>query len=444
MQSIRPVMYLLYSLLFSAGLFLTAPYYLWRHRGQLRRHAWRERLGFLPFAANPGGPGAIWVHCVSVGETLSAVPLVQELRRAFPGRQLFMSHVTPAGRDAGEERLPGVAARFYLPFDWAWTVRRAIKTIRPALLVIVETEIWPNLLRATREDGCRVAIVNARISDRSLPRYLWVQSFMRKILNGVDRFCVQSDADAERFRQLGAPPDRIVVTGNLKFDARPPQANPWALQLKETLARLGRGPVWVAASTMPGEEPLLLDAWRAVRHRHPSALMVLAPRHPARFDQVARLLADSGIKVIRRTSLRMEEPREIESAEVLLLDTMGELAGMFELADVVFMGGTLVATGGHNLIEPAFSGKPIVFGPHMENFRDVAARFLEAGSALQIPNAEALAPALLGLLGNPSEGRNLGARARQVLEQQRGATERTLDQLRPWLEAAPAPCGMSR
>ncbi len=437
-------MYLLYSFLFSAGLILTAPYYLWRHRGQFGGRAWRERLGFLPLEGNSRAAGGIWVHAVSVGETLSAVPLVQELARVFPGRPIFMSHVTPAGRELGEKRLPNVAARFYMPLDWAWAVRRAVRAIRPAVLIIVETEIWPNLLRAVKENGGRVAVVNARISDRSFPRYLRARPFMRRILNGVDRLCAQSEVDAERLRQIGAPPERVVVTGNLKFDASASPPSPWVPQLREWLTRWERGPVWVAASTMAGEEPLVLGAWRAVHQRHPRALMILAPRHPARFDVVARLLADSGIKAVRRTSLNgrpNEMGRQIESAEVLLLDTMGELAGTFDLADVVFMGGTLVPTGGHNLIEPAVAGKATLFGPHMENFRDVASLFLGAGAALQVPNAEALAPALLRLLDHPSERRELGERARQVLEQQRGAVRRTLEQLGPWLDSPPTPSG---
>lgn len=437
-------MYLLYSLLFSVGALLAVPYYLWRHRGQGQREAWRERLGLLQAVSGSQGPGCIWVHAVSVGETLSAVPLIQQLKGAFRKHPVFLSHVTPAGRKVGESRLPDVAGRFYLPLDWGWAMRRAVRALRPTLLIIIETEIWPNLLRAAKESGCRVAIVNARVSDHSFPRYLLLRPLMKRVLRDVDCFCAQSEVDAERLRQLGASPERVVVTGNLKFDAEPPAASAWADQLKAILTQLGREPVWLAASTMPGEEALLLGAAQAVRARYPRALWVLAPRHPARFDQVASLLMDRGMKIARRTALGNspdQVARQLESADVLLLDTLGELAGLMKSADVVLMGGTFVPTGGHNVIEPAFAGKAILLGPHMENFRDVAARFLEAQAAVQVTSARAIGPALLHLLDHPEERLELGSRARRVLEEQRGATQRTLAQLEPWLEGSPAARG---
>ncbi len=430
-------MYLLYSLLFSAGVLVTAPYYLWRHRGELGSGAWRERLGFLPLDGRSFQAGGIWVHAVSVGETLSAVPLVQALSGAYPARPIVISHVTPAGRKVGEQRLPNVAARFYLPLDWAWSVRRALKIIRPAVLLIMETEIWPNLLQAAQQTQCRVAIVNARISDRSFRRYRRVRPFMRRVLQSVDHFYAQSEADAERLRQIGVPAEKVTVTGNLKYDIAPPSPNSWVAETKQRLADMRRAPVWLAASTMPGEERLLLPVARAVRERFPRALWMVAPRHPSRFDEVEQLLKDSGLRTVRRTRLdgMSEESRSaLESAEALLLDTMGELAASFDLADVVFMGGTLAPTGGHNLIEPALAGKAILIGPHMENFRDVATHFLGAGAVLQVPDGAAVAPTLLHLLGDASARDQLGARARQVLNEQRGATARTLGQIKTWLE----------
>jgi 3-deoxy-D-manno-octulosonic-acid transferase len=433
-------MYLLYSFLFSVGALFAAPYYLWRHRGEFEDRAWRERLGFLRLNGRSLPAGGIWIHAVSVGEALSAVPLVQRLSCTYPGRPILMSHVTPAGRKVGEQRLPRVAARFYMPLDWARATRRTLRLVQPSVLIIIETEIWPNLLRVAQENGCRVAIVNARVSDRSFPRYLSIRPFMKRVLSSVGCFCAQSETDAERLRQLGAPPERIVVTGNLKFDVPPPAASPWANQLKDALVRLGRRPVWVAASTMPGEEDFLLDAARKIRERYPRSLWILAPRHPSRFEQVAKLLAGSGIKSARRTLLGPgtdEVARQIESADTLLLDTIGELPGCLNLADVVLMGGTILPTGGHNLIEPAFAGKAILLGPHMENFRDVATRFLEARAALQVSKAEAVEPALLHLLEHPEERLELGKRARGVLETQRGAADRTLAQLKTWLEPPP-------
>ena len=438
----RPGMFLVYSLLFTCGVLLTAPYYLWRLRGSKPSASdWGERLGFLPEALQQAEPGAIWIHAVSVGETLAVVELVRELQRQYPERKVFLSHVTPAGREAGQRRLPEVAGRFFLPLDWKWSVSRALERIRPGLLVIVETELWPNLLRAAREHGARIVLVNARLSARSFRRYRRVGSFMRRVLGNLDRVCAQTGLDGERFRSLGAVPDRVVVTGNLKFDLSAPRLGEFPLTLRKALDIAGRQPVVVAASTMPGEEALLLPAWAEIRRRFPGSLLILAPRHPARFAEVATLLASHEQQFVSRTTLRNDEHEiasQLASAETLLLDTIGELAGIFELANVVFVGGSLVPTGGHNLLEPAFWAKPIVFGPHMENFRDVARLFLDSGAALQVEDSGRLAAAMLELLSDASRAKELGEAARAVLNRERGTTERVLEQLKEWLKT-PAP-----
>ena len=474
-------MFPIYSLLFTLGLIVAAPYYLWRLRGNIISGAgWRERFGFLPDFApyvRHDGAGAIWVHAVSVGETLAVAGLVRELQRRYPERRIFMSHVTPAGRETGEARLPAappvaaieawpvrdrregrggrgrdsagpahaaassgaapvVAGRFYLPLDWACSARRAIRRIRPAALIIVETELWPNLLRAAHEFGSRVVLVNARLSDRSFRGYRLFGPFMRRVLENVDRVCAQTQRDAERFRLLGIPAGRVVVTGNLKFDAGPPERARLSCILKKALTASGRGPVVVAASTMTGEEPLVLEAWKEVRRAHPRALLVLAPRHPARFETVAQLLARSGLSFVRRTALDTADQAlasQLESPQILLLNTIGELAGIFELADVVFIGGSLVPTGGHNLLEPAFSSKPIVFGPHMQNFRDMASLFLKARAAIQVRDWQELARVSLELLDETDRRRRMGEAAKRLVESESGATERVLRHLQEFL-----------
>ena len=430
-------MYLLYSLLFTLGVFAAAPYYLWRLRGRITCLAdWKERFGFLPESFRQAERGAIWIHAVSVGETLAIVGLVREIQQRFPERKIFLSHVTPAGREAGAARMPAVAGRFLLPLDWSGCARRALKTIRPALLLIVETELWPNLLRAAREEGTRVLVVNARISDRSFPRYRLIRNFMRRVLENVDRICAQSEIDAARFRAMGAPEERVLVSGNLKFDARPPRIGEFTHVLANALQKSGRGPVIVAASTMPGEESMVLEAWREIRMRHERALLILAPRHPARFDEAAELLSQGKSAFVRRTTLAESEREltaQIAGAEVLLLDTIGELAGVFELADIAFVGGSLVPTGGHNLLEPAFWGKAILFGPHMHNFRDMAQLFLQSEAAIQIPDAPSLGTTALELINNPARRRRLGKAAKHVLEQQRGATARVVEIIGEWL-----------
>jgi 3-deoxy-D-manno-octulosonic-acid transferase len=435
-------MFLVYSLLFSLGVILTAPYYLWRLRGKIISGAsWRERFGFLPAPFQQDQQSAIWVHAVSVGETLAAAGLVRALRERCPERKIFLSHVTPAGREAGESRIQGVAGRFFLPLDWTFAVRRAMDRIRPSLLLIVETELWPNLTRAARAAGARVVVVNARLSDRSYPRYSLVRSFMRRVLENVDGVCAQSPRDAKRYLSLGTRPERVHVTGNLKFDVSPPQSGKLSMLLESALALAQRGPILVAASTMPGEESLLLPAWKEIQRSAPRALLILAPRHPARFEGVSQLLTRSGLGFVRRTELGMDQERmasRLTGPEVLLLDSIGELAGIFGVAGVVFMGGSLVPTGGHNLLEPAFWSKPILFGPHMENFRDMAELFLRARAAVQIRNHEELGRSAIELIENPDRRRQLGEAAKSLLKQESGATERILDHLKDWLQAGTA------
>ncbi len=403
----------------------------------MRAGQWRERFGFLPDSFRQPTRAAIWIHAVSVGETLAVVGLVRELQQMFPERPIFLSHVTPAGRQAGEGRLPSVAGRFYLPLDWRRCVQRAIKHIQPALLIIAETELWPNLLRAGRESGARVVMVNARLSDRSLRRYRLAPRFIRNVLGNVDTICAQTARDIERFTSLGARDGSVVLAGNLKFDAQPPRLGEFTGMVKAALDRMQRTPVMVAASTMAGEEPLVFEAWEKIRAGFPGALLILAPRHPARFEEVASLLKDTGISFVRRSTLDVRDDRSGEqfaTAQVLLLDSIGELAGLFEIADAVFMGGSLVRTGGHNVLEPAYWSKPILFGPHMGNFRDIAQLFLEAEAAIQVRDTAHLSEAILKLWKDNAAARQLGERARQVLDRESGATRRTLEQIREVLE----------
>jgi 3-deoxy-D-manno-octulosonic-acid transferase len=424
-------MFLLYSILFSAAFLLAAPGYWWRYRRRANWRAyWRERLGYLGIQPPSSAQPAIWVHAVSVGETLGVVRLVQEIRRRHPDRPVFMSHVTPTGREAGAARLPDLAGRFYLPFDWQWSVKRVLRQVRPGLLLIAETELWPNLLQAAHQFGARVVIVNARLSDRSFRGYRLVRPFMRRVLANVDLILAQTERDAERFRALAAPAERVRAVGNLKFDATPVHVSAIAPCLEQALRSTGRQPVLIAASTMPKEEPLVLKAWGQVRRRFPRGLLILAPRHPERFDAVAAVVAEQGYRWVRRTGLagdRIAGP--LAQAEVLLLDTIGELGGLLRCGDVVFVGGSLVPAGGHNLLEPAYWGKPILFGPHMENFRDAAMLFLQEDAALEVQDADGLARAAQDLLADAERQRRMGAAARRLLERESGATGRVLEAL---------------
>jgi 3-deoxy-D-manno-octulosonic-acid transferase len=302
--------------------------------------------------------------------------------------------------------------------------------------VIVETEIWPNLLHEVKKSGAHVVIVNARMSTKSLRGYLFARPFVSRVLANVDEIYAQTEQDADRFRQLVDAPERVQMVGNLKFDAQPPLLGEFARALKAALQQARRGPVLVAASTMPGEEPLVLEAWDEIRARYPQALLILAPRHPTRFEEVSHDLAQSQRGFVRRTALPSDAhalARQLASIDILLLDTIGELAGIFEVADMVFIGGSLVPTGGHNVLEPAYWSKVIAFGPHMENFRDIAKLFLDAGAAIEVRNPQELAHATW-LLEHKDAREGLGASARHVMEKHSGATARTLEGLRKYLD----------
>ncbi len=312
-------------------------------------------------------------------------------------------------------------------------------------MLIVETELWPNLLREAEGYRAKIVLVNARLSDRSFRGYRLFRRLMRPLLERIDLVSARSETDAERFRLLGARPERVVVTGNLKFDVEPAETS-FGEELASALATARRAPVMVAGSTMPGEETLLLEAWLAVRARFPQALLILAPRHPARFEEVARLLGERQACFVRRTALSADRGTvagRLASPEVLLLDTIGELAGVFALADLVFVGGSLVPAGGHNPLEPAFSGKAILFGPHMENFSEIAGLFLRSGGALQVRDVRGLTERALELLGDSALRQRLGAKAKQVVEQGSGASERVLEALKPLLESADRPLSPS-
>ncbi len=419
-------MYVLYSLALSAYLLAHLPvvgYRAVRHRRAVGRL--RDRVGRLPAGVNPGRRRSIWIHAVSVGEVLAARALVAQLRDAYPRHRLLMSTTTATGqlvaRQAGDE----LDAVFYAPLDMARFVARALDRVAPDMLVLVDTEIWPNLLRACRRRGVKTILVNGRLSDRSYRRYRLVRPFMRRVLHSLDHLCVQNGAWSRRFRDLGVPPARLTVTGSLKFDAvddalAGTPADDGILRCFEFAA--GR-PVVVAASTLRGEEEPVLRAFAAARRSAAGAVLIVAPRHPERFAEAIRIAAGRGFAVARRTEL---DAAAAPAADVIILDTIGELARLFRLATVVFVGGSLVPAGGHNPIEPAAFGKAIVFGPHMDNFAEIASLFVARGAAWQLGSQNELDGALDVLLSDAGRRAALGAAARALVDDQRGARRRTL------------------
>jgi len=421
-------MYLLYSFLLTVGFFLALPYFAYKGlRSGKYSASFRERLGLVHPGFPAGGSPSIWIHAVSVGEVVAARPLMPLLREYFPETPLFVSVTTVTGRQIADRQLREADAIFYCPFDWAFMVRRVMARVRPRLLLLIDTEIWPNLIRVCHEAGAKVVLVNGRISDRSYPRYRRIRFFMRRFLRSIDHFCMQSSGYAERIIELGADPKRVTVTGSLKFDAVVP--DPSEPVQAARLIPNGRT-VLMAGSTLAPEEEIVLAAYESLQPSHPELFLVLAPRHPERFDEVVELARARGLRVVRRTQL--DEPAE--GADVLVLDTIGELAALYRRGDIVFVGGSLAPWGGHNLIEPAIYGKPILFGPYMSNFKEMAEMFLEADAAVQVGSRGVLRDAIDVLIEDGARRTELGEKARDLVQANRGAGRMTLDLARQAME----------
>ncbi|HVO82334.1 MAG TPA: 3-deoxy-D-manno-octulosonic acid transferase [Terriglobales bacterium] len=423
-------MYWIYSALLAGWLLVSLPYWLL----QMTRHGkyragLRERLGKVPARlAQTPTQETIWVHAVSVGEVLAVSGLVGEIRRHFPQYRVVVSTTTDTGQQLARKRF-GEENVFYFPLDFAFAIRPYLEALRPQLVVIAETEFWPNFLRLAHRSGARLAVVNARISDRSWPGYRRMRRLLTPVLGQVDLFLAQTNSDGQRLTEIGAPEERVQVSGNLKFDVAPPAPPPVVAGLRNGFEQAGAGPVIVCGSTVDDEEPLLLRAFENVLASHPRAVMILAPRHPERFTAVAQLLEHLGVQFWRR-SLWSGGPI---SGGVLLLDTMGELASLYALADIAFVGGSLVPRGGHNILEPAQYGVPILVGNHTENFRDIV-RLFEDHQAVRVVDPADLPLVFMELISNPAQRKALGQRAAQTLREQMGATDRTLAALERLLD----------
>ena len=422
-------MYIFYSLGLALALLISLPWWvlqvlrLGKYRAGLR-----ERLGLVPSRlARPSAAGSVWIHAVSVGEVLAVSQLVGELKKTNPETQVFISTTTATGQELARERF-GPERVFFMPLDFGFALRAYLRVLRPGLLVLAETEFWPNLLHLAKQGGASLAIVNARISDRSFPRYRSLRRFFKRILGDVDLFLAQTQDDAQRLREIGAAAERVHVSGNLKFDVRTASGS----ALADAMRRAGGEDryIIVCGSTTEGEEELLLEAFRQLLQHFPSTTMVLAPRHPERFNLVAGLVGEKGLSLLRRSA--WTGTKQISGA-VFLLDSLGELATLYGVADIAFVGGSLLpGVGGHNILEPAQHGVPILVGPNTYNFREIV-RLFERGGAITTVTAGSLSPAMLQLLEDSDERRRLGQRARELFMENTGATARTLEALQPLL-----------
>ena len=430
-------MYLAYSLLLTLGLLVLIPHFIY----QVIAHGkyvegLSQRLGKLDHIHKSSRP-VIWLHCVSVGETQAARPLVKKLRDAFPGHALVVSTITATGQKLARQVFADDAESvFYFPFDWRWTVRRALNQINPDVVLIMETELWPNFLRECSYRKIPIALVNGRISRQSFRRYQLVRFFVTRILAYLNMAVMQSAADAERIESLGLDKGKLFIAGNLKFDV---SSLPSITETTETFRRRFRlvpDTLILAASTHAPEEKIVIETFQRLRQNHKLRLLI-APRHPERFNEVAKLLEDSNLSWVRRTN----SPQVTDSdVDVILLDTIGELPAVYSLASVVFVGGSIVDRGGHNVLEPASTGACVVTGYHTHNFQAITALLNEAEAIVQLPPidfekaVQCLTHELEALLDDEERRKQLGRRAKEIVENNRGAADRTIQLIRPLLK----------
>ena len=417
-------MFILYDLIFLIFVFVCFPIYLFRgkfHRGFL------ARLGILPKSLTLDRP--IWIHAVSVGEAMAVVGLVNELHKTYKGKKLIISTVTPTGNKIAQKIAGEGDFVTYLPLDFSFIVKKSVDKINPEVFIIAETEIWPNLISCLYNKGIPVITVNGRISDASFKGYAAVKFLIKPILNKISLFCMQTESDANKLEKLGVPADKIKMTGNMKFDQLI-LASAGGYRVK-----LGLGPdekLFIAGSTHPGEEEIVLSSYKELLLKFPKIRLLIAPRHPERAKDVAVIIEKSGFLVTRTSALSSPGAAGVKNS-IFLLDSVGELVNFYAAGDVVFTGGSLVKKGGQNILEPASVGKPVIFGPHMFNFRDIARMFIENDAAIMVNNQEELASAVGNLLKDSAKVMRLTANARSVIARNQGATLKNADLIREFI-----------
>lgn len=409
--------YRIYSVLYGIVLFFLLLFeYL--KRPKAKRARWlKEKFGFI----EPSNKPTIWVHAVSVGEVNASVPFVRMLKERFPSRDIVVSTITDTGQDIASKKLSDIAKILYLPFDISSILRRAALRTRPVIFISVETEIWPNIFRVMRASGSTIAIVNGRISEDSFNGYRKIRFFLKNVFANVDIFCMQDNLYAGRITEIGADPKKVLVTGNFKFDIGS-EPKEWGISFSGTTI--------IAGSTHRGEESLILDTYMRLKEEFPSLCLILAPRHPERFDEVYNLCTSKGVYVIRRSDYK---GGAIPAGSVFLLDVMGELFSAYSSADIAVMGGSFIKHGGQNPLEPAFWEKPILCGPHMENFPFVE-EFFKEGGAISVKTEDELYESLMTLIKDPSKRVSIGKRAKELSMKNSGAIKKTIDALSNYIK----------
>lgn len=435
-------MYKLYNFLLNLSFIVSFPYLLLR--AALGKHGVWERTGILPKEKieNLRSGKTIWFHAASVGEVKALSAITPYLQKNHPEYDLVVSTLTKTGKKEAERILKGVKLVFFMPVDLKRFIRRALRSLEPVALILVETELWPNLIRESKRNGCFVGMINGRISERSFRRYHLAKSLFKETISNFDLLCLQSEEYKERMARLGAALGRIEITGNLKFDRLLLAAKPDDVTLlRKSLQIPDDRRVVIAGSTREGEEQIIIPVFKKLKQRYDDLLFILAPRHLDRLNQLEMILSDSQMSFIRRSQLEpsegkggMENKGGLKETSTILLDTMGELSRLYSLAQVAFVGGTLVPVGGHNLLEPAIYGVPVIFGPHVDNFKEESKILIDSGGGIKVENQEALFLGLSDLLSNDDRSRKLGIKAQDAIRKRTGVAQRTMDSILSLLE----------
>ncbi len=420
-------MYFIYSFLYFIALILLLPYFIYQEiKSTKYLKSLSQRLGFLPGNLNPKKKLSIWIHSVSVGETIAAKPIIIQLRRKHPDLKIFLTTTTITGHSVAESSGYPVDALLYFPFDFSLICRKFLRILNPCLLILMEGEIWPNILKECKKKSIKVILINGRISPRSFKRYRVIRPFFKNVLNHIDFFCMQSEEDAKRISEIGAEQKRVLITGNLKFDQVDFSYSKTKIDaLKNIFPDTEKDKIIIAGSTHHGEDEIVLEAFNYLRQNYPNLVLILAPRHPERCPQIEILIKKYKISYIRRSEIspRSEKVRY----NLYLIDTIGELSSIYALGYVIFVGGSLVPIGGHNILEPAFYGKPVIFGKHMDNFQFIASQFLKYKAGLQVSNLKELIDSIIKLLQEQKIYNDMSRNAQKLIDKNKGATHTTIE-----------------
>jgi len=428
-------MYFIYNILLSITSILLSPLILFALlREEKYRMGLSQKLGFLPphLLLKLSGSRPVWIHAVSVGEVTSTIPLIQEIKKRYPSQKIILSTVTVTGNYTATIRVREVDAVIYFPLDYSFIVKKVIRQIKPKLFIILETELWPNILRELKRNNIPSVVVSGRISNRSYHKYRWGRFFFTKVLDNIHLFCMQTEVDSKRIINIGADKDRVTTVGNLKFDQCVPTITTEEKENLYNMLSLKEGQtIFIAGSTHKGEENIVLEVFKNLKKTYEDLILILAPRHPERFDEVADLLSHQKLRSIKKTKIKVAQ--KSNHHDIILLDTIGELSKLYSIGTIIFVGGSLVSTGGHNVLEPVAYKKAVIFGPHMDNFSEISRCLRESGGGFQVNNQEEFLSQTEMLLQNDVDRDKLGEKAFEVIAHNQGAINKSMEAIKRFL-----------